>query len=220
MSKLKYSAVLIATILIFKISQASCQSGTISIPVTSINEKDWILPKSDSAGYVIGKYLGIPALMLTNKFDNYKSARIAYLRNMKFYNGTIEADFATPLGKGSFVGIAFRIKDENNYETLYFRPGASGTVNAVQYMPKTGTDFDWWHYESESYQALATLPLKGWFHIKAIIHNNTLTVYVDNNNTPVLKYTSLNQALTTGSVGFWLGNCLSGAYKNLVITKD
>jgi hypothetical protein len=220
MSKLKHCAILTTAILILKISQISGQSKTISVQVKSINEKDWILPKSDSAGYVIGKYLGTPALILTNKFDDYKSARIAYLRNMKFYNGTIEADLATPIGKGSFVGIAFRIKDENNYETLYFRPGASGTINAVQYMPKTGADFDWWHYEDKSYQALAKLPLKSWFHIKAVIYNNTLTVYVDNNNTPVLKYTSLNQALTTGSVGFWLGNCVSGVYKNLLITKD
>jgi len=76
------------------------------------------------------------AFMLIRKFGNSKSASIAYQKDLDFTNGSIELDIASPKRQTGFVGIAFHIQDSNHYETLYFRPGSSGTSEAIQYMPK------------------------------------------------------------------------------------
>lgn len=177
----------------------------------------WVIPQTDTLGYNLGSYKGKPALLLKRKFANYKSASIAYPKKLNFKDGIIELDIASPVGKAGYVGIAFRIKDEHHYETLYFRPGSSGTINAIQYMPKKKAEFNWWDYESEKYQAKTTLPLTAWFHVKAIVKGRILTVFVDNQPRPAMVYNALDPDIKSGSVGFWLGNSASGAYKNLVV---
>lgn len=184
---------------------------------SSIKPALWVIPKTDTLDYAFGNHAGKPALLLKRKFANYKSASIAYPKKLNFKDGIIELDIAAPTGKAGYVGLAFRIRDAHHYETLYFRPGSSGTINAVQYMPEKKLEFNWWDYESEKYQAKATLPLTAWFHVKAIVKGRTLTVFVDNNPKPVMVYNALDPELKTGSVGFWLGNSASGAYKNLVV---
>jgi hypothetical protein len=184
---------------------------------SSIKPALWVIPKTDTLDYALGNHAGKPALLLKRKFTNYKSASIAYPKKLNFKDGIIELDIAAPTGKAGYVGLAFRIRDAHHYETLYFRPGSSGTINAVQYMPEKKLEFNWWDYESEKYQAKATLPLTVWFHVKAVVKGRTLTVFVDNNPKPVMVYNALDPDLKTGSVGFWLGNSASGAYKNLVV---
>ena len=184
---------------------------------SSIKPALWVIPKTDTLDYALGNHAGKPALLLKRKFANYKSASIAYPKKLNFKDGIIELDIAAPTGKAGYVGLAFRIRDAHHYETLYFRPGSSGTINAVQYMPEKKLEFNWWDYESERYQAKATLPLTAWFHVKAVVKGRTLTVFVDNQPKPAMVYNALDPDLKTGSVGFWLGNSASGAYKNLVV---
>jgi hypothetical protein len=156
-------------------------------------------------------------LLLKRNILNYKSASIAYPKDLNFKDGIIEADIASPGGSAGFVGLAFRIKDAHHYETVYFRPGSSGTGEAVQYMPEKKQEFDWWDYENSKYEALAVLPVSGWFHTKLVVKGNRLTVFVGNAPKPVFVYDALDAGLKNGSVGFWLGNCTVGAYKNLVV---
>ena len=178
---------------------------------------EWIIPKTDTLSYEYGSYAGAGALILKRKFGNYKSASVAYPKALHFKDGIIELDIASPTGKAGYVGLAFRIGDAHHYETLYFRPGSSGTINAIQYMPEKKAEFNWWDYESEKYQAKATLPLTAWFHVKVIVKGRTLTLFVNNQPKPVMTYNALDPDLKTGSVGFWLGNSASGAYKNLIV---
>ena len=184
---------------------------------SSIKSALWVIPKTDTLDYALGNHAGKPALLLKRKFANYKSASVAYPKKLNFKDGIIELDIAAPTGKAGYVGLAFRIRDAHHYETLYFRPGSSGTINAVQYMPEKKLEFNWWDYEAEKYQAKTTLPLTAWFHVKAIVKGRTLTVFVDNQPKPVMVYNALDPDLKAGSVGFWLGNSASGAYKNLVV---
>ena len=156
-------------------------------------------------------------MLLKRNILNAKSASIAYPKHLDFKDGIIELDLASPVGSAGYIGLAFRIKDEQHYETLYFRPGYSGTINAVQYMPEKKSEFNWWDYEDKKYQAKTALPLKAWFHVKAVVKGNQLTVFVNNQLTPVFIYKPLDSILQQGSVGFWLGNSAVGAYKNLKI---
>jgi hypothetical protein len=183
----------------------------------SINPKEWNIPKNDTLDYEFGSYLGKKALLIKRKIDNYKSASLAYPKNLTFKNGIIELDLAFA-GKGNgYIGLAFRIKDSHHYETVYFRPLSSGTINAIQYMPEKKPEFNWWDYEADKYQANAILPSHGWFHVKVIVIGRKMEVYVNNAPKPAMVYTELDSSLTSGSVGYWHGNTSLGAYRNVTI---
>ena len=194
------------------------QTKIIDFSVVRVSE--WVTQKSDTLDYSLGEYSGSTAFILKRNFGNPKSASLAYPKNLDFKNGLIELDIASPNGTQGFVGIAFHISDSNHYETLYFRPGSSGTNEAIQYMPKKKPEFDWWDYEAASYQANALLPEKDWFHVKLVIRNRELKVYLNNQSVPVMSRSDLDPGLQKGSVGFWLGNSASGAYRNLRIQKE
>jgi hypothetical protein len=182
-----------------------------------VNPKEWIITKNDTLDYELGSFEGKKALLIKRKIFNYKSASLAYKPGLNFKNGIIEMDVACILPKGGFVGLAFRIQDDHHYETVYFRPGSSGTINAIQYMPEKKTEFNWWDYEATKYQAKAIIPQNKWFHIKVVVQGSKMEVYVDNVAKPAMVYTELDPSLKSGAVGYWHGNCPEGAYKNLVV---
>ncbi|WP_184549680.1 hypothetical protein [Mucilaginibacter sp. FT3.2] len=182
-----------------------------------INPKEWIIPKNDTLDYEFGTYEGQKALLIKRKIDNYKAGSLAYWPKLNFKDGIIEFDLAFA-GKGNgYIGLAFRIRDAHHYETVYFRPLSSGTINAIQYMPEKKAEFNWWDYEADKYQAKAILPRNGWFHVKVVVIGSKMEVYVDNNPKPAMVYTSLDPSLKTGAVGYWHGNSSLGAYRNLVV---
>ncbi len=198
----------------------TAESGQGSVhDFTVVNKSDWVIPENDVLGYDFEDYEGRPALLLKRRTLDGKAASLAYPRALDFRDGTIEFDAASPGGDAGYLGLAFRIKDDHHYETLYFRPGASDSMNAIQYMPEKKAEFNWPDYEDLKYQALATLPLKGWFHVKVLVRGRTVVVFVNHQPNPAFVYDDLDPSLTEGSVGFWLGNSPSGAYRNLVVTE-
>jgi hypothetical protein len=203
--------------LLFAATYAPAQRKKPDRDYSVIKPGEWVIPKTDTLDYEQAPYEGSPALLLKRKSANSKSASVAYPQDLNFKDGIIELDIASPTGKNGYVGLAFRIMDQHHYETLYFRPGSSGTINAIQYMPEKKSEFNWWDYEDEKYQAKARLPLKEWFHVKVLVKGDQLTVFVNNDAAPVFVYKPLDASLKSGSVGFWLGNSASGAYKNLVV---
>jgi hypothetical protein len=184
-----------------------------------INPSDWVIPRNDTVDYSMGQYEGQNALLMKRAIRNYKAGTPVYPKNLNLPDGIIEADMAWPPDKGGYIGLAFRIKDPHHYDCVYFRPESSGTINAIQYMPEKMADFDWWHYEADKYQAVATLPLHDWFHIKLVVKGNTLTVFVNNQDKPSMVYKDLDGTLKSGSVGYWFGNSAAGAFRNLTVTN-
>jgi hypothetical protein len=201
------------------ISTAFAQSGQ-QHDLSVIDESSWVIPKNDTLDYGFDSYKNAKAFMLKRKIQNFKSASVAYPKNLNFQDGTIEADIASPQGGAGFVGLAFRIKDEHHYETIYFRPGSSNTPEAVQYMPEIKPEFNWWNYEDSIHESKAVIPLTDWFHVRVLVKGNTLTVFVNGDDKPVMIFKGLDPGLKNGSVGFWLGNCPVGAYKNLTVTAS
>ena len=183
---------------------------------STIQTTQWTIPNLDGVSYSIETYKGSKALIIKKGFNNYKFGAVAYPKGLNFTDGEIELDMASSNGN-EYLGLAFRIQDAHHYQTLYFRPASSGTINAIQYMPAKKADFNWWDYEADKYQAKATLPATNWFHIKAVVKGQQLTVYVDHQPKPAMVYTALDPELKSGSVGFWFGNSLSCAYKNLTV---
>ena len=181
-----------------------------------VKPTEWVFPKTPGLSYGLETYQGAKALMMKKNFNSPKGAFIAYPKDMNFKDGEIELDMASTTGN-DFVGLAFRIKDAHHYETLYFRPASSGTINAIQYMPAKKDEFDWWDYEAAQYQAKATLPAKTWFHIKSVVKGRQLTVYVDHQTKPAMVRNDLDPGFKSGFAGLWFGNSTACAYKNLTI---
>jgi len=211
--------ILLISLMFPAITGAYAQQKPVVHNYSNINVSQWVIPRTDTLDYAFDKYQGQKALLLKRKIDNYQSASIAYPKGLEFKDGIIEMDAAWPGEKGGFVGLAFRIRDAHHYESVYFRPESSGTINAIQYMPEKKWEYNWWNYEADKYQAKATLPLHGWFHVKIIVKGSQLKVFLNRNAKPVFIYSLLESSLKSGSVGFWLGNCAVGAYKNLVVTN-
>jgi hypothetical protein len=215
MNKFLFSIMLFLMIACASILKAQNTSETHDYSV--IKPNDWIIPRNDTVDYTFNEYLGQKALLMKRKYGNYKAGTAIYPKNFNFKDGTIEMDIAWPGTKGGFVGLAFRIRDAHHYETVYFRPESSGTINAIQYMPEKKADFNWWDYESDKYQAKATLPMHTWFHVKAIVKGSSVSVFVNNETKPSLVYNHLDNSLKNGSVGYWFGNSSDGAFKNLIV---
>jgi hypothetical protein len=183
---------------------------------SAIDTANWVFPKTPGFSYDFETYQGAKALMLKKNFNSPKGAFIAYPKDTYFRDGEIELDMASTTGQ-DFIGVAFRIRDANHYETLYFRPASSGSIHAIQYMPAKKDEFDWWDYESDKYQAKATLPSKGWFHAKIVVKGSSLSVYVDDQSTPAMVRNDLDTEFKSGFAGVWFGNSTACAYKNLTI---
>lgn len=205
-----------AILLMLIVANASVAQKHKTYDYSNIDPAQWIIPNSDGVSYSMATYQGAKALMMKKNFNDPKNAWIAYPKGLTFKDGEIELDMASTTGN-EYLGLAFRIKDAHHYQTLYFRPASSGTINAIQYMPEKKAEFNWWDYEADKYQAKAKLPATTWFHIKAVVKGQTLTVYVDHQVTPSMVYKALDPDLKEGSAGFWFGNSLACAYKNLII---
>ena len=183
---------------------------------SNIEPAQWALPNSDGVTSSMQTCKGSKALIIKKGFNNYKFGIVAYPKTLNFTDGEIELDIASSNGQ-EYLGFAFRIQDAHHYQTVYFRPASTGTINAIQYMPEKKEDFNWWDYEAEKYQAKATLPAINWFHVKAVVKGNELKVYINHEATPSMVYKNLDPDLKQGSVGYWFGNSLSCAYKNLTV---
>lgn len=197
-------------------SASIAQQKHIKHDYTIIKPDQWVIPNTGGVTYSFDTYKGSKALILKKNFDNYKFGSVAYPKGLNFRDGEIELDMASGNGK-EYLGLAFHIKDQHHYETLYFRPASTGTINAVQYMPEKKDEFNWWDYEADKYQAKATLPSTSWFHVKAVVQGLQLTIYVDHQPKPVMVYKMLDPGLESGSVGFWFGNSSACAYRNLIV---
>ncbi|WP_346858523.1 hypothetical protein [uncultured Draconibacterium sp.] len=141
---------------------------------------------------------------------------IAYLDGVNFQNGVIECDLYSPSPK-AYLGIAFRIGSLTNFECIYFQPHTSGKRDAVQYDPIFNMSATWQLYNGESYQAVADIPTKKWFHVKIELKGDFAKVYLHNNPVEALTV-KLKHDLHPGNVGVYSYH--PAIFKNLKITKS
>jgi hypothetical protein len=163
------------------------------------------------------------ALMITKTDGDH----IIWLDNFTFTNGTIEFD---AMGKSappqsSFVGIAFRVVDQNTYDAIYFRPfnfRSPNPVNkshAVQYT--SHPDWTWQRlrdeHSGEYEKGIEPAPHGDeWFHAKIVIQKPEVKVYVNGASDPSLVVNELSDR-KDGSVGLWCNGF--GIIANLKIER-
>lgn len=137
----------------------------------------------------VERYLGQDAVRLRNG--------AIVLPDAKFENGSIEFDVATT-GHRSFIGVAFRIDDDNSYEDFYLRPHNSGHFDAVQYTPVFNGISAWQLYPE--YNASIEIPSERWLHVRLEISGPRMRAFVDGGAEPILEVDDLKCGERQGAV--------------------
>jgi hypothetical protein len=119
------------------------------------------------------------------------------LSDLKFENGTIEFDVATT-GHRSFIGVAFRIHDDDSYEDFYLRPHNSGRFDATQYTPVFNRISAWQLYPE--YNASVEIPSERWLHVRLEISGPRMRAFVGGGDEPILVVNDLKCGHRQGAV--------------------
>ncbi len=138
---------------------------------------------------------------------------IVWLDGVEFKTGTIEFDVkgkSVPRASG-FVGVAFRVVDQETYDTVYFRPfnfrasDANNKAHTVQYISHP----QWtWHRLRKEKPGQFEKPIDSaphgdaWLHTRIIIKDRKVKVFVNGAAEPSLVVDELSNR-DSGTVGLW-----------------
>jgi hypothetical protein len=210
------AAALLSTFALF-CTVAAATAGAQSTPVPLAPER-WIHsqrnfkipepPPQHNAEIV--EFLGRPC---------FRMARgLAFARGIEFQDGVIDVDMAAD-DRSRFLGVAFRIQSDDDYEVIFFRPGGSGTNQAVQYTPGLRGANAWQIYTGPGYTAAAAIPRNRWIHVQIVVSGIVAKLYLEHSAEPTLVVSDLKQGQSKGSIGFW-GHLGGGYFSNLTITPE
>jgi hypothetical protein len=153
---------------------------------------------------------------------------------LEFHNGIIEVDVCGKLRNDApehargFIGIVFRVNElENEFESFYIRPtnGRDCTdpvrkQHACQYFSYPGYTFSYFReFGISKYEnAIPTIALNEWSHIRAEIENGKAKFYV--NDELALAVDDLKHGNSKGKIGLYVDIGTDGYFKNLTITQS
>ena len=128
-----------------------------------------------------------------------------------------------------FIGIAFRINDNNSkFECIYIRP-TNGRANdqirrnhSIQYFSFPDYTFDRLRKEApEKYESYADMGLNEWIKLKIIIKDSHAELFINDSKQPSLIVNDLkNGTNSSGAIGLWVDVGTEGYFTGLKILKD
>ena len=154
---------------------------------------------------------------------------LAVLNELDFAAGTIEVELLGENNPGrSFIGIAFNIQDEETFEAVYFRPFnfvATEQIrkdHMVQYIHHP--EYTWYKLrEDRTGEFENEIPAPPdpdqWFKATIQVSEESVEVFVDHKDEPVLKVERLAQS-KSDKIGLWVGNGSSGRFRNLHVSAE
>ncbi len=156
------------------------------------------------------------------------------IKDIDFHNGTIEVKVLSKLLKNApatargFIGIAFRINEDNSvYESIYIRP-TNGRANeqvrrnhSTQYYAYPDYKFDRLRREApEKYESYADMELNKWITMRIEVSGQHASLFLDDKSQPVLMVNDLFLGpKATGAIGLWVEVGTEGYFSDLKITK-
>jgi hypothetical protein len=141
----------------------------------------------------------------------------AYARDVNFQNGALDVDIAADTR--GFLGIAFHVQSEDDYELFFFRPDDSGSTYAIQYTPGLLGGNVWQLFTGPGYTAVADIPREKWIHVRVVVAGLIAKLFLNNAAEPALVISDLRLGHSKGSIGFW-GREGGGYFSNLSVTPD
>lgn len=149
-------------------------------------------------------YLGRPAV--------YINTGVAMSRSAEFRNGTLEFDMAA-LPRSTNLGIGFRAQRADAYEVVFFRPGASGSDQAMQYAPAINSiPAAWQIYHGPGSNAVVDVPRQTWIHVRIRVIADSAEVYVGGSTAPTLVVPRLVLGGEGSRLALWASGFGRGAY--------
>ncbi len=151
-----------------------------------------------------------------------------------FENGTIEVKMYSQLqnpppyaGIAGFIGIYFRVKeDDSAFESIYLRPKV-GRVNNQQYRNHTVQYFSYPHAKFDTlrktnpgkYEGSAPVALNEWITMRIEVNGETAEMFINN-----MKYSTfvVDKMLGThkkGRIGLYVDIGTTGYFRDLKVTK-
>ena len=190
---------------------------------------DRVEPKNVSVAQVTFK--GRSAVQLIAAPDAVNAASYAVVKDMMFRDGSIEVDLsgqpASGAGSGArgFIGIAFRLQSDGQYEYIYLRPTNGRADDQVrrnhstQYSAHPDFDFAKSRQEApEKYESYVDLQPGTWTHYKIDVDGRKARLYVNGADQPCLVVNDMRYAPQQGRVALWVGPGTEGYFANLKIT--
>lgn len=177
---------------------------------------------------------GAPALRVVkkDKLMQFDENTIVRLKDCDFHNGMIKVKMLSRLlpdapdfARG-FIGIVFRVNDSNSeFESFYLRPTNAMTDDPVrrahgcQYFSYPGYTFSYFReFSITEYEAPINCGLDEWIQLKAVIHGDGASFYLNDDPTPVLQVLHMKHGGDTrGSVGFFSEIGTEAFFKDLEI---
>jgi len=161
-------------------------------------------------------------------------AALVKISDLNFTNGIIEVDLAGqrqedshPLNRG-FVGIAFRIADDNSkFEQFYLR-AANGRAedqvqrnHTAQYSSYPDHNVEVLRKESpEKYEAYVDMVPGEWTKVIIEVEGDKARLYVHGSSQPTLIVNDLKLgADARGAIGLWVGGGTDAYFANLKVTQ-
>jgi hypothetical protein len=173
-------------------------------------------------------YLNKESIKVTAKSP--EEASFVKISNLNFSDGFIEVELAGKRAEGShpmtrgFVGIAFRISDDDSkFECFYLR-AANGRAedqvqrnHTTQYMSYPNHNVEVLRKEfPEKYESYVDMVPGEWTKVKIEINGEQAKLYVHGNSQPALIVNDLKLgASAQGSIGLWVGGGTDAHFTNL-----
>lgn len=178
----------------------------ISIPLTA---SEW--QATDSIRFE--QHLGVPAV--------YINTGVALSRSAKLRNGVIEFDIAAA-DKSTNMGISFRAANTENADVVFFRPGATGTDDAMQYAPSINSiPATWQLFHGPGANANIALARNKWMHVRLRAFGDSAAVYLNGAADAVLVIPRLAGPENGDRIGLWGSGFGQGAwYANISYAPD
>ena len=192
---------------------------------------DRLTPKNATLKQI--EFKGRQAIQLIASPDAANASSYALVKDTSFRDGTIEVDVAgqpasqaaAAGGARGFIGIAFRLQQNGNYEYIYLRP-TNGRADdqvrrnhSVQYSAYPDFDFATSRKEApEKYESYVDLQPGVWTKYRIVIDGRKARLYVNGTEQPCLIVDDMKHEPVAGGVALWVGPGTEGYFANLKIS--
>jgi hypothetical protein len=129
---------------------------------------------------------------------------IAPVAGVDLLDGVVEIDMALT-GERGFHGVAWRVQDDESYESFYVRPHQVRNPDSVQYNPVFNGVASWQLYHAEGAWAAIAFPIGDWFTVRVVFAGARAEVFVGDMDRPALEIPELKRPLAAGRVAIQIG---------------
>jgi len=210
-----------------RITRSVSLLALVALPVLG-QTVDQLQAKNVSITHV--NYKGRTAVRVIANSDAVNATSYAVIKNTVFRDGSIEVDLAGQPANGAgegargFIGVAFRMQSDGNYEYIYLRPTNGRADDQVrrnhstQYASYPNFDFAQSRQEAPGkYESYVDLEPGVWTKYKIEVDGRKARLYVNGADQPCLIVNDMKIEPRNGGVALWVGPGTEGYFSNLKI---